>query len=723
MSKFDDFYNYAKGKVWDTNGNQSSSTVVQWYNPLAGQCVSLIKAYLKYLGYGVKAYGNAIDYWRNRNSNGILSICNVVSTPQNGDIVVSAGGDPTYGHIFIYYNGQAFTQNCCNNPRATVYPLSYQGAIYGYLRPKCLVASYNANQLISERGLATFTVDSLIVRKDTPTGADTGRRFNAGNKQEYTAKWVGNGHRYISWVEGSTRYFVAVSNSETQGVQPWATFSAVEEKPVTVSPSQLTQEDGVATLTTEIGVNARKGSPTGAVVRTYQPGAVIRYYWKYVGNGHRYIVWKEGNDYIFLAISGSETQGKDVWATFTAPEEEPEEKPSEGSGDAEGYKEADLIQENGVAHFTRDGIRIRKGNPVNGSIAGEVNSGDTKQYTEKWIGNGHRYISYKENNVRYFIAVSGSEKQGEDPWATFTAPEENKPVEDKPSEPEDKPQEPAKEFPDSVKMKGLDISEHNNVSDDELKKYDFIILRSNWWTTTDKRFEDYASRLEKLGIPYGVYCYDYAGDGDSALEQAKYTYELIKDKDIKMGVWMDMEDADGWKAKNNYLNKEHCALMCKVFCDFFKEKGYFTGIYSTKLWFENYIGELGYPKWIANWGTNDGTCQSDFSDIGVMHQYTSTPLDKDVAYKDVDYFKSNPIKEEDPPVEEPDEPSQPEEPEDKPNTPTEGEKPSQDPTEGETKPSEDDKPSDDGEKVNVGLLNRVLDALLNLINKILSIFK
>ena len=338
MTIFDNFFAYAQGKVFDTNGNVSSWTTVNWEWAYDGQCVSLIKAYLKYGGCGVKAYGNAIDFWTNRNNSGILNICDVVTSPQNGDIVISSGADPEYGHIFIYCNGQAFTQNCKNNPRATLYPLSYQGTIYGYLRPKFMIQDkYNVSQLIAEHGLATFTHDQIIIRKDSPTGADTGRRFNAGDKVEYTEKWVGNGHRYISWVEGSTRYFAAVSNSETQGVETWATFSTVDEKPVTVPTNELEQEDGVATLTTDIGVYARKNGPKGEIVRTYQPGAQIRYYWKWVGNGHRYIVWQEGSDYIFLAVSGTEVQGEEPWATFTAPDEidEPAENPSPSTGEAE----------------------------------------------------------------------------------------------------------------------------------------------------------------------------------------------------------------------------------------------------------------------------------------------------------------------------------------------------------------------------------------------------
>lgn len=371
-----------------------------------------------------------------------------------------------------------------------------------------------------------------------------------------------------------------------------------------------------------------------------------------------------------------------------------------GSGSTtSGYDPSQLIQEDGIAHFTNDTPIICHRDSPTGPKFGSYVKGETQRYTEKWVGNGHRYISWLYENdpsIRCFVAVSGSEVQGEDPWATFTAPEE----ENKPSEPET-PSEPTKEFPDSVKMKGIDLSEHNNGNID-FSQYDFVILRANWWTTEDKKFKTFADKLDKLGIPYGVYCYDYCGDEQTALEQAEYTYNLIKDRDIKMGVWMDMEDADGWKQKNGYLNKEHCSMVCKVFCEFFKKRGYFTGVYASSSWFDSMIEENGYPKWIANWGTNDGTCQGDFSAEGVMHQYTSTPIDKDVAYHEVDYFKSNPVE-----PEEPEEPSEPQE------------------------PSEPDTPTDENdEKLDIGLVNIVLKALnsflkwsTKLIQKIVNLFK
>lgn len=145
MAKIDDFVATHKGLRWDKYGTKRPGDYAAGSGEsFAGQCVSLIKTYLYYL-FGPKmvadSYGNAIDYWRNRGTNGILKLCDAVQTPRNGDIGISAGGDPTLGHIFIYYNGMAFAQNVAGHGIAQLTPLNLQGyPIYGYLRPKEIVA-------------------------------------------------------------------------------------------------------------------------------------------------------------------------------------------------------------------------------------------------------------------------------------------------------------------------------------------------------------------------------------------------------------------------------------------------------------------------------------------------------------------------------------------------------------------------------------------------------
>ena len=45
-----------------------------------------------------------------------------------------------------------------------------------------------------------------------------------------------------------------------------------------------------------------------------------------------------------------------------------------------------------------------------------------------------------------------------------------------------------------------------------------------------------------------------------------------------------------------------------------------------------------YGRWIAHWGNGDGTMQIDLQGMGHLHQYTCTPLDRDVMYVDPSHF-------------------------------------------------------------------------------------
>lgn len=355
MATIDTFVNYAKGKTFDNTGAVNMVSSVQTVAPFAGQCVSLIQGYMRYFGCEVRARGNAIDWWNNFNSNGLSKYFTKASTPKDGDVVIT-NGDPQFGHIGIMYHGLMLQQNYFYNPRAQL--LGVTGSVYGYLRPNFL-SSYKDSELINEHAYATIKY-AIQKRRDTPDGMVV-ETLQPGKKLEYTQKWVGNGHRYISWVEhqadgASYRYFVAVNGNEA-GTEPWADFSPIEESKPETKPAdlKLTQEDGVATFTVD-AVRARYDSPTGDVVRTFNAGDSVRYYWKYVGNGHRYIIYKEGDRKVFVAVYATEDKSQ-PWAKFSAPDEkditsEPE-KPAENTngftsvneGEYEGHDKIDVIFE------------------------------------------------------------------------------------------------------------------------------------------------------------------------------------------------------------------------------------------------------------------------------------------------------------------------------------------------------------------------------------------
>ena len=110
-----------------------------------------------------------------------------------------------------------------------------------------------------------------------------------------------------------------------------------------------------------------------------------------------------------------------------------------------------------------------------------------------------------------------------------------------------------------MNKKGIDVSSNNGVVnfDDVLASgYEFVIIRCGYGndevSQDDKQYKNNVDKCEKLGIPYGIYLYSYALNTNDALSEARHALRLLKQvgKNFKYGVWFDMEDGDGYKAKN-----------------------------------------------------------------------------------------------------------------------------------------------------------------------------
>lgn len=331
----DDFQNEWLGK---------SSSLGGYYN----QCVTLFKEFLKKAGYpnpgrAIGGSGGAREIWYRREALGYSAYFNFEQIGHPGDWFVwdSVYGwynGVYYGHVamLIKDNGNGTGQflgmnQGTNLSPANIQTLSYNGScgilhFKGYSHPtsNSAITVYNPSNLVSEHAVATLTVDSVAIREGSPIG-NVLKRVGKGFQFEYYYKVVANGHRWV--VNKDKTQFMAVSNSEIQGKDLWATFNAVQfsEEPTTPNDAiNLTQEDGVATFTVD-GVRARYDSPSGEVCKTYNSGDSVRYYWKYIGNGHRYVVYKEGDRKVFVAVFATEDKSN-PWATFEAPKEDKKEE-------------------------------------------------------------------------------------------------------------------------------------------------------------------------------------------------------------------------------------------------------------------------------------------------------------------------------------------------------------------------------------------------------------
>lgn len=195
-------------------------------------------------------------------------------------------------------------------------------------------------------------------------------------------------------------------------------------------------------------------------------------------------------------------------------------------------------------------------------------------------------------------------------------------------------------------MYGIDISKHNGDINLEPYRGQFVIIRAGYGNfTKDEKFARNVIECKRLGIPFGVYLYSYALNAEEAKAEAKALLKVIEPikNEIKVGVWFDMEDADGYKKKHGFkFTHENISAICYAFAKTIEDVGYYSGIYTSSSWLQYIKPECDrFDKWVASWGTNDGTLQNNTSEFGTLHQYTSKPIDKNIMYADISRYDMN----------------------------------------------------------------------------------
>lgn len=174
-------------------------------------------------------------------------------------------------------------------------------------------------------------------------------------------------------------------------------------------------------------------------------------------------------------------------------------------------------------------------------------------------------------------------------------------------------------------MKGIDVSEHNgNINWDLVKnEIGFAILRLGWTGnhsnhTLDKQFERNYAECKRLGIPVGVYVYNYCNTEDTVRSGAEWTLKNLNNKTLELPVYIDMEDNT-----IRALGKEKLTNICIAFNSVIEESGRWAGVYANLDWFTNFLNKeeikRRYTTWIAHYGVNIDKYKGQYD----MLQYTS----------------------------------------------------------------------------------------------------
>ena len=192
-------------------------------------------------------------------------------------------------------------------------------------------------------------------------------------------------------------------------------------------------------------------------------------------------------------------------------------------------------------------------------------------------------------------------------------------------------------------FQGIDVSEHQGTIDWDAVKasgIQYAIIRSSYGHfTEDSQFRRNVSECERVGLPYGLYHYSYVATDEQKIQEAQGFLNLCRSCHPLYPCYIDMEDADGWKAKHGVtdaMNIETCRYTCQVL----EDSGFYAGIYANLDWFVNHLNSSvldPFDKWLAQWGPKP-TYNKPFG----MWQYTSSGqvsgisgnVDRDKAYKD-----------------------------------------------------------------------------------------
>lgn len=162
---------------------------------------------------------------------------------------------------------------------------------------------------------------------------------------------------------------------------------------------------------------------------------------------------------------------------------------------------------------------------------------------------------------------------------------------------------------------GIDVSEHNGILDwKEVREYgiSFAMIRLGYGKGhLDSAFYRNVNGAIAAGLYIGIYYYSYALSVEEARAEARFTWQVLADcgltaAKLPMECWLDMEDADGFKARHGADDSALVTSMCQAYVEEMNRAGYPCGIYGSYDWLTHRIRTeklspyLSY--WCAQWG-------------------------------------------------------------------------------------------------------------------------
>lgn len=142
---------------------------------------------------------------------------------------------------------------------------------------------------------------------------------------------------------------------------------------------------------------------------------------------------------------------------------------------------------------------------------------------------------------------------------------------------------------------------------------------------TDPYFETFVKGCIDNDIPYGVYFFSQATNVSEAIEEAKYTLNIVIKQKVQplFPIYIDTEWANVLRTgRADKLTKAERTSIVKAFCQTIEKAGYFAGIYASTSWYNNQLIDnelIHFSHWVAHYSSKCGYTEA----IG-MWQFTSS---------------------------------------------------------------------------------------------------
>lgn len=212
------------------------------------------------------------------------------------------------------------------------------------------------------------------------------------------------------------------------------------------------------------------------------------------------------------------------------------------------------------------------------------------------------------------------------------------------AEPKNSPGENLPKLRDMSTLFGVDVGySQGKINWDKLAPHiDFAIIEcgygQNLTSQDDAQWRRNASECERLGIPYTLYLYSYAGTAGKASGEADHILRIANGLQISLPLYYDIEES---------ACKPVAAAIMDIWAAKVEKAGYWAGVYTGEYYWNssNLKGNERYTKWIAKYGANNGKMGNppnvpnvdiwQYSSKGSLPGVNSAGLDINIMYTDL----------------------------------------------------------------------------------------